>query len=442
MSIELDTSLPAKKRTRRKKTDTPSVDQINASSTICNGDIMTASPVVSHNNIQMVIEEPTFIPVASSIVTVPKSTIPCPNLPPPKPAILPNDNDISIDFKKRGRKPKGGKLISKNGDEPVKPPPIPNIILHLKCSIKDLNDYNSQRNKLMSEPLNYNSEAPPDIMTYNVVDQKTTFSLYGNNSSENASTATTMMGTDYAYNILSKNAKLTSVHGSSAQQSNDDVLCSACSVKMGGDDNENVYDDCADINIKDVNQKLKKLKINLYKNTIPDKKSACFWCTYDFDNQACYIPKYEMDGAICGYGSFCRPECGVAFLMKENIDDSTKFERYHLLNQIYSKVYNFKNNIKPAPNPYYLLDKFYGNLSIQEYRKLLNTEHMLLVIDKPLTRILPELHEDTDDFIMGIYGGNKGAATQAGGVYKVKRQSEKQQGPTKSSIMRGKFNLV
>lgn len=442
MSLELDTSLPAKKRTRRKKTDTPSVDQINASSTICNGDIMTASPVVSQNNIQMVIEEPAFIPVASSIVTVPESTTPCPNLPTPKPAILPNDNDMSIDFKKRGRKPKGGKLISKNGDEPAKPPPIPNIILHLKCSIKDLNDYNSQRNKLMSEPLNYNSEAPPDIMTYNVVDQKTTFSLYGNNSSENASTATTMMGTDYAYNILSKNAKLTSVSGSSAQQSTDDVLCSACSVKMGGDDNENAYDDCADINIKDVNQKLKKLKINLYKNTIPDKKSACFWCTYDFDNQACYIPKYEMDGAICGYGSFCRPECGVAFLMKENIDDSTKFERYHLLNQIYSKVYNFKNNIKPAPNPYYLLDKYYGNLSIQEYRKLLNTEHMLLVIDKPLTRILPELHEDTDDFIMGIYGGNKGAATQAGGVYKVKRQSEKQQGPTKSSIMRGKFNLV
>jgi hypothetical protein len=128
--------------------------------------------------------------------------------------------------------------------------------------------------------------------------------------------------------------------------------------------------------------------------------------------------------------------------MKENIDDSTKFERYHLLNQIYSKVYHFKKNIKPAPNPYFLLDKFYGNMTIQEYRKLLKTEHMLLVIDKPLTRILPELHEDTDDFIMGVYGGSKGSATQAGGVYKVKRQSEKQQGPTKSSIMRDKFGLA
>jgi hypothetical protein len=48
----------------------------------------------------------------------------------------------------------------------------------------------------------------------------------------------------------------------------------------------------------------------------------------------------------------------VAYLMKESIDDSVKFERYHLLNQTYSKIYNYTRNIKPAPNPYYLLDKF------------------------------------------------------------------------------------
>jgi hypothetical protein len=88
------------------------------------------------------------------------------------------------------------------------------------------------------------------------------------------------------------------------------------------------------------------------------------------------------------------------------------------------------------------LDKFYGNLTIQEYRKLLNTEHIMLVIDKPLTRILPELHEDTDDFIIGIYGGTKGqGSTQAGGVYKVKRQSEKQVGQTKNNIMKENFGI-
>ena len=126
--------------------------------------------------------------------------------------------------------------------------------------------------------------------------------------------------------------------------------------------------------------------------------------------------------------------------MSEKIDDSTKFERYHLLNQIYSKVYDCKKNIKPAPDPHYLLDKFYGNLSIQEYRKLLKTEHLFLVVDKPLTRILPELHEDTDDTFTRIYG-IKTTSGNASGVYKVKRQSEQQVGPSKASIVRNAFGL-
>jgi hypothetical protein len=149
-----------------------------------------------------------------------------------------------------------------------------------------------------------------------------------------------------------------------------------------------------------------------------------------------------MNDTIVGYGSFCRPECAVGYLMKEPIDDSMKFERYHLLNRIYSKVYDYKKNIKPAPNPYFLLDKFYGNMSIQEYRKLLNSAHMLLVIDKPMTRILPELHEDNEEFILNIYGGTtEQNNSKSGGMYKVKRQSEKEKGHSKSTIMRNNFGL-
>jgi hypothetical protein len=331
------------------------------------------------------------------------------------------EEDVTA-LKKRGRKPKGGKLISKNIDDSNKPTPVVNVILHLKCSSKDLDTYTTSMNKMVTDPLNYNPDIPPEIMTYNKEIQNN-YSTYEDNK-------LTKDSIDYAYLEQNNSRKDTMLVNNQ--------ICCKCSESM----EEKIDEDTDDVNVKELNQRLKRLKINLYKNTMNEKKSACFWCTYEFDNQTCYIPKFEMDGEIHGYGSFCRPECAVAFLMKENIDDSTKFERYHLLNQIYSKVYNFKKNIKPAPNPYFLLDKFYGNLTIQEYRKLLKTEHMLLVIDKPLTRILPELHEDTDDFIMGIYGGNKGSATQAGGVYKVKRQSEKQQGPTKSSIMRDKFGLT
>ena len=71
----------------------------------------------------------------------------------------------------------------------------------------------------------------------------------------------------------------------------------------------------------------------------------------------------------------------------------------------------------------------------------MKSEHLLLVLDKPFTRILPELHEDNDDAVMSIYGIDKPTANVSG-VYKVKRQSEKQQGPSKSSIILNKFGLA
>lgn len=320
--------------------------------------------------------------------------------------------------KKRGRKPRGGKLILRPSDvhEPVRS--ITNVILHLKCSIKDLNDYNMHINRIVTDPLKYNPDIPPEIVTYN--DKTTGFSSFQSTnitSNETYSDDHTLYSTPY-------------------------IQCSTCKSSTSEEfigKFESAQSD--NVNVKDINAKLKQLKVQLYKNAIQlDKKSACFWCTYDFDNIPCHIPKYEMEDTVYGYGSFCRPECAVAYLMKENIDDSMKFERYQLLNQIYSKIYECKKNIKPAPNPYYLLDKYYGNLTIQEYRKLLKTEHLLLVIDKPLTRILPELHEDNEDMIMNIYGINK-STENISGVYKVKRQSEKQQGPSKASIIRSKFGL-
>ena len=309
----------------------------------------------------------------------------------------------SPDVKKRGRKPKGGKLVIKATPDTNVSTSIANVILHLKCSTKDLQPCSQE--SFIKNPTDYNANAPPEIMTYDTIDNNNTgFSSYITTTSESI-----------AYN----------------KQNDTQIILDST--------NASIIEDS--VSVKDLNLKLKQLKVDIYKNNMDEKKAACFWCTYDYDNPSCYIPKYEMDGEVCGYGSFCRPECAVGFLMKENLDDSTKFERYQLLNSIYGKVYDFKNNIKPAPNPHYLLDKFYGNLTIQEYRKLLNSDHMLMVIDKPLTRILPELHEDTDDFVASVYGGSKGNATQAGGVYKVKRESEKPKGVSKTSIMCEQFGI-
>jgi thiamine pyrophosphokinase len=310
-------------------------------------------------------------------------------------------NDCISQPKKRGRKARGAKLIVKNDENLLtKVVTASNVILHLKCCLVDLNEYNNEINKMVSDPLTYNPIVPPDIANYNEIPTIDGFS------------------------------KFTSYHEDeeTIRENNDKNETSILPIKCCCQEN-------TQLQTKELNLKLKKLKISLYKNNIPiDKVSACFWCTYDFDNLPCYIPKHEANDTIISYGSFCRPECAVAYLFKENIDDSTKFERYQLLNNIYGKVYDYTKNIKPAPDPHYLLDKFYGQLSIQEYRKLLKTQHSLLVIEKPMTRILPELHDDNNEDI-----SNQGSKT---GIYKVKRESDKEQSQSKTSIIRNKFGLT
>tara|TARA_B110000503_G_scaffold71508_1_gene110968 strand:+ start:47 stop:1177 length:1131 start_codon:yes stop_codon:yes gene_type:complete len=320
--------------------------------------------------------------------------------------------------KKRGRKPKGGKLINNpihNNNDGMT---ISNVILHLKCSLDDLTDVEHNDTHIIHDPAKYIPNPPPNIMAYSSTD-KHSFSQFGTMNNDGLQ--------ESAYNVNMNNT--------------DGVehTCVKCKTIINDvNEPETVTDDS---NMKDINMKLKQIKLQLYQNSNPDKKSACFWCTYEYDNQPCYIPKHEYNGELSGYGSFCRPECAVAYLLKENIDDSIKFERYHFLNKVYSKIYNFKKNIKPAPDPHYLLDKFYGNLNIQEYRKLMKSEHMLLVIEKPMTRILPELHENTDDMENTGIHGSKCTLSKQSGVYKVKRESEKQKGPTKNEIMKENFGF-
>jgi hypothetical protein len=318
--------------------------------------------------------------------------------------------------KKRGRKPKGGKIITKQPIQRTDVCQTANIILHLRCSIDDIGRTTTSTQHLLKDPLEYVPTAPPNISAY-IPGQIEKLSAY-NQTNEPVQ--------HNAYNE----------HLSVAE-----TVCSSCKRTVGKSEpyvEPTIADE--EIDLKDLTHKLKQLKMRLYKNTGIDKKSACFWCTYEYDNPPCYIPKFQQGEELAGYGSFCRPECAVAYLMKENIDDSAKFERYQLLNMFYGKIYEYRKNIRPAPDPHFLLDKFYGNMSIQEYRKLLGADHMLLVVEKPMTRILPELHEDTDDFSNKLYGNNNQSAQT--GVYKVKRQSEKPAGPTKTHIMKEKFGFV
>jgi len=287
--------------------------------------------------------------------------------------------------KKRGRKPKGGKIIQQiiplNNIKETKP----NVILHLKCCLKDLNISNLFGSNLDGYSFSHHNNL---------------FFDHINNENNN---------------IINASSKLSEYE--------DDIDSTDYDANMSKN---------KDSDIREIWKKLKILEHNLHINNTDNKKSACFWDTCEFDNPPVYIPKHFMNDTYQVYGCFCSPECAVAHLMEENIDSSIKFERYQLMNHIYSKVYNYSKNIKPAPNPYYMLEKYYGNLSIQEFRSLLRNERLFLVVDKPLTRVMPELHEDNDDFIIN----NKIIPTNN---IKLRKLQKKQ---TKINILSERFGLT
>ena len=212
------------------------------------------------------------------------------------------------------------------------------------------------------------------------------------------------------------------------------------SSSIQSNNNDDVFDgdDDADFgnkdNVKEIWKKLKQLEYNLHVDNI-SKKSACFWDTCDFDTPPVYIPKHFIGGTYYVYGCFCCPECAVAYLNNQQIDRSTKTERYQLLHDVYSKIYDYKKSIKEASDPRYLLDKFFGNLSIKEYRNLLKAGTLYLVIDKPLTKVYPEIHENTEDYIL-----NNKIIPSNTSTYQIRGKNNKKK-QNKTSILSENFGI-
>ena len=265
--------------------------------------------------------------------------------------------------KKRGRKPRGGKIVATQVDGLAVSVPAPNVILHLKCGLADLQGSNFSTFS-GPVPAGAPSDETGDKLGFKMIDDR-----QGTSSTDN-------------------NVVIT------------------------------------------VDAKLEELARALHTNNIPGKKSACFWCTCDFDNPPIFIPRFSLSGTYYCYGCFCSPECATAHLFREPIDTTTKFERYALLNHLYCKIYDYTRNIKPAPDPFHTLDKYYGNLSIQEYRQHLKSERILLVVDKPMSRLLPEIHEDNDEFSSN--------SRNAGGGFRLRRGRKK---PTKAEMLVENFNM-
>ena len=277
---------------------------------------------------------------------------------------------------------------------------VPNIILHLKCSVSDIPDLNSA----LSSDIHIK---PGDVVSFNALETK---GADLNDSYQSMTSVNLIVGGIGAITGASTGASTGTITGTSRTKcTHHDSLIATNSYNHLNDDAEydNDFNTSNDVNLKDIWKKLNHLKLCFHKSDVfqnigaGTRRSCCFWDTCEFDTPPIYIPKCIVpNGGYTVYGCFCSPECALAYLMHEGVDTSVKFERCQILNSMYGKLLNYEKSIKPAPNPQYILNKFYGNLSIQEYRQLFKSDQIVYVVNKPLTHILPEMYEDNSDFLL------------------------------------------
>jgi hypothetical protein len=246
---------------------------------------------------------------------------------------------------------------------------VPNIILHLKCTALDIHNDNFK---------------PGDVVSFNAMENK---------------------GSDLNDSYQSSQMNAAHAHEDGKQNDSSLVGPNAYAYNYLNDNESDDDNDDADANsTKDILKKLNHLKTSFHRSDVfhaigaAPRRSCCFWDTCEFDTPPIYLPKsISNNGGYVVYACFCSPECALAYLMNERIDTSVKFERCQMLNAMHGKI---NVSIKPAPNPQYILSKFYGNLSIQEYRKLFKSEQIVYVVNKPLTHVLPEIYEENNDFML------------------------------------------
>jgi len=325
--------------------------------------------------------------------------------------------------KKRGRKPKGGKIHTTKNiyiDNNI----LQHVILHLKCNIYQITESFKYIPNIFEVESYSNDNQNYNFIEYNDNNQENDTDLSSKFNTTSNKIFTFFNANDISNQKPNINIDLNKDLNIDLNKDLNTNLNTNLNIDLNTDLNTNLNTDLnTDINNglnTDINKHVNKdknreyyrkslyKKLNILENNLHSnfsKKCNCFWCTYEFDNIPVYIPSSITQNKYNVYGNFCSLECACGYLFNETIDMSTKFERYYLLNNIY----NYDNiivNIKPAPSPLYLLDRFNGNLTIQEYRDICKLENNILLIDKPITKIVPELFQENNDYNNLIFNKN------------------------------------
>jgi hypothetical protein len=122
---------------------------------------------------------------------------------------------------------------------------------------------------------------------------------------------------------------------------------------------------------------------------------ACFWDCHTFKGSPFVIPVVIEEDIWRVYGNFCCPECAAAYLFNEKLDANVQWERYALLNRLYS---DNESSVRLAP-PRTSLRLFGGSLDVSEFRTLIAEKRMRIdVMTPPMISIIQVMDTKPIDF--------------------------------------------
>lgn len=347
--------------------------------------------------------------------------------------------------KKRGRKPRGSKIIEGCGVANDSDVIMPNVIVHFRCSLAELGCAINGTDASQGCTSDFPRYAEVDQTRYSVVDSTETRKQKAG-ATGRATANSVIAPSDGPYGTKAGDLGFTYVDELDKQEILLDVKDEDKYAFGGwlpnGDPRKQKHAshlvEGSSVDAAEINEKISEMEVNFHNNNTNGKRSSCFWDTCPFDTPPFYIPKAIDANDVRPYGCFCSLNCALAYLQTEDIDSSAKFERRQLMFNLYSKVVGNKTFVKPAPNPRYTLDKYYGNLSIQQWRSLLAGDRMLLIVDKPLTPELPQLHTETTDRFLTM-GNTTSAEVAQYGQFKIRKVAPKQ---SKGAIVAERFGAA
>ena len=128
----------------------------------------------------------------------------------------------------------------------------------------------------------------------------------------------------------------------------------------------------------------------------------CFWCCHPFDTVPCVVPADIKENIWHVYGNFCSPECSVAYLFNERLDINVQWERYAMLNSLYSRDTEIKigalTGIRSAPKRE-VLRIFGGSMDIREFRAIVHEKKLRIdVLTPPMVSIIQTMDTKPIDF--------------------------------------------